>query len=111
MGLELCQFCVFNGGIIVCIDCFDLKYKLECMMTLLWLLLSLEIGLLILILNTDGLLLNSFITSAIAAELGEFDTFASDGMISLMVIIMALNCPKLLQHKILHNLINSNYQN
>ena len=30
MGLELCKFCVFNGGIIVYNDCFEMKYELEC---------------------------------------------------------------------------------
>ena len=30
IGLKLCEFCVFNkNGIIVCNDCFEMKYELE----------------------------------------------------------------------------------
>ena len=90
IGLELHEFCVFDSEIIVfCDDGFELKSNLECMMTLsvalfliLLLILStaIKIGLLRLLTpNTDGLLLNLFNTSAITAELGDSDTFASDG--------------------------------
>ena len=30
IGLELCDFCVFNDGIVVYNDCFEMKYELEC---------------------------------------------------------------------------------
>ena len=30
IGLELCEFCVFNDGLIVYNDCFEMKYEWEC---------------------------------------------------------------------------------